>query len=332
MSFLPQWFTRNWRLKLAALGLAVFLWAVVQADPDNTNTFMNVPVLVQVDNPDWTQARSPDPAEVEVHFSGSFRDITRVTRGGTVVRVPIETVTNPDTVVELRRDWVVTDGGGSLVVQQISPGFVSLAFERTAQKLVPLSVQTEGELPEDVALVQALTASPGVVSVSGPASRVETLDSLPLEPLDLSDLRESGAYTVAIDTAGLAGVSLRSTTASVGVTLEEVIRQLVPAVPVVLAAYPPGADSTLVVVEPRFLPVTLLGARSRVSQTEFPVLRAVVDREALDGLAPGDERDVEFRLEGVPELVRARPDSERVRVMWLMAPQIDGARPGGGAF
>ncbi|HEX9887012.1 MAG TPA: YbbR-like domain-containing protein [Longimicrobiales bacterium] len=321
MGALSRWLPRNWGLKFAALGLAIFLWAVVQADPDSTNTVLSVPVLVQVDNPEWTPLGPPTPAEVEVHLSGSLRDITRITRGGTVVRIPIADVTARDTVVELRRDWVITDGGGSLVVQQIIPGSVILTFEQTLRRPVPLSVRTIGELPEDVALVQPMSASPAVVNVTGPASRVEALDYIALRPLDLTELRESGAYPVGIDTTGLHGLFLRSVTASVGVTLEGVIEQLVPAVPVVLAEFPPGADSTLVVVEPRFIPVTLLGARTRVSQTAIPLLRAVVDAEALDGLRPGQQRTVPFRLEGVPELVRARPDPDSVRVMWLTPPE-----------
>jgi hypothetical protein len=38
----------NWRLKLSALGLALFLWAVVQAEPSNRETFSSVPVRVEI--------------------------------------------------------------------------------------------------------------------------------------------------------------------------------------------------------------------------------------------------------------------------------------------
>lgn len=49
LSRAPNVLVRNWRLKLSALGLSVFLWALVQTEPPNQETFSAVPVRVELD-------------------------------------------------------------------------------------------------------------------------------------------------------------------------------------------------------------------------------------------------------------------------------------------
>ncbi len=56
----------NWRLKLSALALAVFLWAIVQTEPTNQETFSSVPVMVQIADTGWTTSGPPTPMTVEL--------------------------------------------------------------------------------------------------------------------------------------------------------------------------------------------------------------------------------------------------------------------------
>src|SRR5690606_40570567 len=70
----------NWRLKLSALGLSLFLWAVVQAEPGNRETFSSVPVRVEISDTSWVLAGPAQPAVVEVRLGRS--EDRRVGRGG----------------------------------------------------------------------------------------------------------------------------------------------------------------------------------------------------------------------------------------------------------
>lgn len=324
MGFLSQLVRRNWRLKLAAFGLAVFLWAVVRTDPGSTNTLAQVPVLVQIADSDWTLSGDPRPAQVEVQFRGSLADISRITRDGTFLRVPIDTIVSPDTVVDLSRDWVVTNDRGSVVVQEILPSEVRLNFERAVTRSVPLTLRTEGELPGDLARTVPLSLTPQSMSVRGPESRVEALDSIPVGPLDLSEVDESGRYEVALDTAGLSDLTFRQTTAEASIQVEPRVEQSMAGVPVVLASTPEGADSTDLTVEPSVVEVTLSGGRSRVGQAAVPPLRAVVPAGALEGMGPGDQWVVPIDLMGVPDMVEALSEVERVTVRWTEAPAGEG--------
>ena len=68
----------NWHLKLAALGLAVLLWALVQTEPLSQETFAGVPIAVEVIDSSWTLARPPSPANVELQLGGPAGEIIRL--------------------------------------------------------------------------------------------------------------------------------------------------------------------------------------------------------------------------------------------------------------
>lgn len=66
--------TRNWKLKLAALALAVLLWVVVSAEQVTTQ-WLTVPVRLAVRDSAYVVAAGPAPREVEVRFSGPGREL-----------------------------------------------------------------------------------------------------------------------------------------------------------------------------------------------------------------------------------------------------------------
>ena len=120
---------RNWRLKLSALGLSVFLWALVQTEPTNPETLPSVPVRVQIADTGWTTSGAPTPATVELELAGPAREIIRLAREGASLRIPIEAVGSRDTTVSLRREWVQLGQRSGLTVESVSPASVQLSFE-----------------------------------------------------------------------------------------------------------------------------------------------------------------------------------------------------------
>lgn len=94
MGLLPRTVAQNGTLKLASLGLALFLWAVVRVEPADRQELTDVPVRVQVGDLDWSLSGSPEPASVRVRFAGPVREVLRLDREGTAVRVPLEQVTS----------------------------------------------------------------------------------------------------------------------------------------------------------------------------------------------------------------------------------------------
>jgi hypothetical protein len=301
----------NWRLKLSALGLSVFLWALVQTEPADQEAIPSVPVRVQIMDTSWTTSGAPDPASVELRLSGPAREIIRLAREGTSIRVPITSVGSRDTTVSFRREWVQVGQRPGLTVESVSPASVRLSFEPAQTRLVPLATRLVGDVRESLALASEVDVSPQLVRVRGPASRLEGLDSLPLVPFDLSSVSRSGAFTVAVDTAGLRGASVVPPLATLGIRVEDLVERVLDSVPVQAVPSPGEAE---VVTEPATVQIQLSGPRTRVTALDATRLRAWVAPESLQGMVPGEERVVPLQIEGVPDFVTARPSVTRVRV------------------
>ena len=139
---------------------------------------------------------------------------------------------------------------------------------------------------------------------------MEGLDSLPLMPFDLSAIQRSGAFTVAVDTAGLLGASVVPPLATLGVRVEDVIERVLTVRVEAQAAV--GEEEVL--AEPAFVQVRLVGGRSRVTAVDTERLLARVAPELLQGMAAGEERIVPLRLDGVPTGVTAAMLTDRIRV------------------
>lgn len=315
----------NWRLKLSALGLSVLLWALVQTEPSNQETFSSVPVRVQIADTGWTTSGPPTPANVELRLAGPPREIIRLAREGTSVQIPVSAVGSQDTLITLRREWVQLGQRAGVSIESLSPPNVRVSFERAQTRLVPVSARLVGRIRDHLALASGIDVSPQLVRLRGPESRVTGLDSVPLEPFDLSEVNRSGAFTVPVDTSGLLGASVVPQTATLDIRVEELVERVLDDITVEAQADPGEAE---VVVDPASIQVRLSGARSIVTSLDPERLRVWVPSEMLDGMEPGEERLVRVQIEGVPQLVTAVPGTDRVTVRRAMdqpgaaAPQV----------
>jgi hypothetical protein len=311
LRWVVRFVTHNASLKLLALLGAIFLWAIVPGTPDGTETLSSIPVRIQVGDPDWLVAGSPEPAQVTIRVSGPTREIIRLARDGTSIRVTLDEVVSPDTLVGLRRDWVVLSGSPGVVVEEIVPTSVRVRFEEAASEAFPILVRTRGTLPEDLALAFPLGTTPGVVRVSGPARIVRELDAIPTLPVDLSDVSASGRVEVPLDTAGLGGALITPQTVSVGIRVTAVAERRLLGRGVELEGSP-GFEPIL---EPAEVDLLMRGAPSRLDAAGFGEVRVVVDARLLSGMASGDSRMVPLAVLGVPDLIQAVPLTDSVQVI-----------------
>jgi hypothetical protein len=310
VALLPRVVAHNWRLKLAALGLSVFLWALVQTEPRNAESF-SVPVRVEVADTSWISAGPPQPAEVELRLSGPTGEIIRLAREGTVIRVPVDNVGSADSTINLRREWVSLGEGTGLSVESLIPNTVRIEFEPAVSRVLPVAKNVEGTLPEGLALASPIGLNPQVVRVRGPASHMEGLDSVHLRPLDLGTVQESGVYEMAVDTTGMGGIRVSPSHATLGIRVEEVVERELAGMPVQLHRPETGPP---LVAEPATVTVRLRGARTLVTAVDPREITVMVVPELVEGLLAGEERRVPLTLQGVPSLVRARLMTETVQV------------------
>ena len=292
----------NWHLKLAALGLAILLWALVQTEPLSQESFGGVPIAVEILDSTWTLARPPSPAAVELQLGGPAGEIIGLARDGATIRVPVASVGSRDTVIALQREWVDLGGRSRVTVEAVSPLTVRMAFEPAVARNVHVSLPFRGELPEDVALASVPEITPGTVVVRGPESRIMGLDSVRLAPPDLGSVNESGSLSLAVDTTGLRGAVVRPASVTVNVRVEPMVERVIENV---VVEAEPAAGEPPVTVTPASVTLRLEGPSTLVTSVDLARLDVAVDPESLRGLQPGEMRRVRIQVNGVPPLVRA---------------------------
>ena len=297
MSSLSTAVTRNWTLKLAAVGLAVFLWAVVRAEPPDREVLTEVPIIVQIGDLDWREASPPEPSTVQVRFAGPAGEIIRLNRQSAAVRIPLDVVTSADTTVALRRDWVVFDGASSLVVEDVVPTTVMVHLERTVLEARPVALAITGSPPAGYALAGPVMGSPAVVRVRGRASRLSEIESLPARAIDLAGLVQTARQVVELDTTGLGDLTFDRLEIEATVPIERAMDRELP--PVVIEVEGPAAAG--LEVEPASLPLTVRGPVGRTQTADLSGLRLVISDESVLDVAPGESRRVAVVIEGVAD-------------------------------
>jgi hypothetical protein len=136
--------TNDRLLKLTALGLAFLLWTLVETD--QRVGLDAIPVVVANADAGWVLAGEPEPASVQVVFSGPVRELIRVAAERPELLVPIDSVRDTTDVVVLRPTWVALGNGmDNTHVEEITPRAVRLRFDRVETRMIPVSVGVVGE-------------------------------------------------------------------------------------------------------------------------------------------------------------------------------------------
>ena len=305
---------RDGRLKVAAFGLALFLWVLVRVGAPGQRDLL-LPVIVRLDDPGWIVIGDPVPAEVLVRFRGPPAEMFSFDEfDGMSVAVPITEVSGEEMAIPLQPRWVPLDGYRGVQVEDIVPSTISVRLDRLATRTIPVRVSTRGSLPERLALTGALSLTPNFVVVSGPASLVERFDSLDIVPVTLSEVGEQATVETPVDTAGMGQVTVLPNVLTLRIPAEESIERVIEGVPVSVATV---VGSGRIEVFPEAVQVTVRGARSRVTGMQAELLRAVVPSDAIGDLG-GVERRVPIVVEGVPSYVSVVPGRDTVAVRRLI--------------
>lgn len=309
MHIFPEVLTRNWQLKLSAMGLAVLLWTVPELGKEGSQVLENIPVRVQLNDPEWALIQEPLPATIQLTLSGPSRELFALGLDRPSIVIPVDQVSASDTAVLLRSQWVRMSVGEDVVVVELVPNLVNLSFEPMEVGAVPLRPRLSGVLPEGLSLAQLPEVTPNLVRVSGPRSRVEVLETLALSALDLSQVMGSGDFPLPLDTAGLSGMAFSPQRASVHIEVEETVERSFADLPLTI---PVLADDPQLQVRPSVVTVILTGARSLVEGVDPLQLRVTFSRVAAASLSPGEEQRISLSVDGVPGLVVVRVEPEWV--------------------
>jgi YbbR domain-containing protein len=192
---------RHFGLKLLSLALGALIWLLVSGEQVVERTmripleFTNVPASLEL--------VGEPPTLVDVRVRGSAGALSRVAPGEVVAMLDLRTARAGERLFHLTVDEVRRPFGINVV--QISPSNVSVGFERSATKVVPVVPEIDGD-PLDGYLVDTVSADPPTVTVVGPAGAVAQLTQAITEPVSVA-----GASTTVVEmvNVGVADPSVR---------------------------------------------------------------------------------------------------------------------------
>ncbi len=174
-------------LKLASVGLATLLWFVIAGEKTSER---GLTVGVELQNVPKDLELTGEPTNtVEVRLRASPGVIQRLTPGDVAARIDLAGAEEGERIVHLTPDNIRLPFGVRVV--KITPSILTMHFDRTQQKLVPIRGRIIGR-PAPGYEVAEVTAEPAEVTVAGPRSRVQELESAFSEPVSV----EGGETTV----------------------------------------------------------------------------------------------------------------------------------------
>jgi YbbR domain-containing protein len=174
----------NFPLKAVSLALAVMLWYVIAGEKTSE---MGVTVPVELQNVPPALELTGDPVNaVQVRLRASPGVIQRLGPGDVSARIDLHGLDEGERIVHLTAESMRVPFGVKVV--KITPAIITLHFERTLTKTVPVRARLMGR-PADGHEVAEVTSEPAEVSLAGPKSRVQEVESAFTEPVSVDGAR-----------------------------------------------------------------------------------------------------------------------------------------------
>lgn len=184
---------RHVGLKIVSIGLAALLWLVVSGE-QIVERALRVPLEFTRVPPDL-EIVGDTPTTVDVRVRGSAGALGRVASGELVAVLDLTLARPGQRLFHLTNADVRTPFG--IEVVQVTPSSVSMKFERSTSKKVPVVPGYEGE-PADGFVVGTVRADPATVDIVGATSALASITEAITEPVSVEGKSESFIDTVAV--------------------------------------------------------------------------------------------------------------------------------------
>jgi len=207
-------FRHHLGLKVVSIGLAALLWIAVSGE-QTVERSLRIP-LEFTNLPAQLEVVGDSPTVVDVRVRGSSGALNRIAAGELVAVLDLRSARSGQRLFHLDGDDVRTPFGVEVV--QVNPSTVSMTFEPSGSKVVPVVPSVEGE-PADGFVVGTVTAEPSTVDVLGPVSVLSTLTQAITEPVTVTGASAPVTETVNIGVADPAVRLRQPQTARVAVTV-----------------------------------------------------------------------------------------------------------------
>jgi YbbR domain-containing protein len=187
---------RHLGLKFLSIALAVAVWLAV-GNQRLVERSLRVPLEFH-DVPAGLEIVSNPPDTLEVRLRGPSNLVARVVPGEAVAVLNLESAREGTRLFHVLPAEVRVPYG--VQVAQVNPSAVSLTFERSLARDVPVRPAVEGE-PAAGYTIGRISSQPAVVRVVGPASRIAELKHATTEPVSVARAKSNvvDKVTVGVD-------------------------------------------------------------------------------------------------------------------------------------
>jgi YbbR-like protein len=183
----------NLSLKAVSLLLAVALWFVIAGEKSSERGLV-APLELQ-NFPKDLELTGDLLDSVEVRLRASPGIIHRLSSGDVSAQIDLAGATEGERIVHLTPQAIRVPFGVEVV--KVTPSIVTLNFERTLQRSVPVRARLLGR-PAPGYEVAEITSDPAEVRIAGPKSRVQEVESAFTEPVSVEGAQASVVDSVTI--------------------------------------------------------------------------------------------------------------------------------------
>jgi YbbR domain-containing protein len=173
---------RNLGLKFLSICIAGMLWLVV-AGERVVERVMRAPVEMQ-NLPDGLELVGNPPDTVEVRLRGPSGALSRMAAGDMSAVLDLRTARPGRRLFHLTQSNVNVPYGMEVV--QVGPATLTLEFEMSGVRVVPVEPDVEGRPPAGYEVTR-VTSDPQTVEVSGPESALKRLQAAITEPVSVEN-------------------------------------------------------------------------------------------------------------------------------------------------
>lgn len=194
---MPSWATRlfemlrrNWGGKLAAVVLATVTWYGIQSVINFEARIREVPVALRL--PEGWAVLDQSVAAVDIVFRGSEEDIRFLNRDQVKVEIDVSpralNGTNPPARLKILPRHI--NAPNTVRPVQIRPNEIAVNLDRQEEKVVPVKADFQGAPAEEFE-VERWVCTPATITLAGPRSRLQKIESVPTAPLDIEGRTKS---------------------------------------------------------------------------------------------------------------------------------------------
>jgi YbbR domain-containing protein len=190
MDFIRRFVLHNAGLKLLSLVIAVLLWMAVSREP-RAEVTLTVPIEFH-SSPKRLEVDSEDIQQVQVRASGTVAAINRLRTADVHAFVNLEGATPGEHTYDLH-----VRVPREVEVAQVIPSQIRISFDTRATKRVDVQPRVIGPTAPGYRLEQ-VTVDPKSVNITGPAGRVNAIDSVTTDPVNAAGIMGHATFSTHI--------------------------------------------------------------------------------------------------------------------------------------